>query len=48
MLTGDTVGTPRRLPHKWGLAAANWDMEDALANPLDFDGFANVYPEDKI
>lgn len=47
MLTGDSVGTARAIATQVGLGSRIGTLEDALSNPLDFAGFANVYPEDK-
>jgi len=47
MLTGDTVGTAKAIATQVGIGSRIGTLEDALSNPLDFDGFANVYPEDK-
>lgn len=47
MLTGDTVGTAKAIAAQVGLGTHIGTLEDALANPLDYDGFANVYPEEK-
>jgi H+-transporting ATPase len=47
MLTGDTVGTAKAIARQVGLGDRIGTLKEALANPLDFDGIANVYPEDK-
>lgn len=47
MLTGDTVGTAKSIAAQVGIGGRIGTLADALSNPLDFDGFANVYPEDK-
>ena len=47
MLTGDTVGTARAIAGQVEIGNRIGTLKDALSNPLDFDGFANVYPEDK-
>ncbi len=47
MLTGDTAGTAKSIAEQVGIGSRIGTLEDALSNPLDFDGFANVYPEDK-
>jgi H+-transporting ATPase len=47
MLTGDTAGTARAIAEQVGIGNRIGRLKDALSNPLDFDGFADVYPEDK-
>lgn len=47
MLTGDTAGTARAIAAQVGIGDRIGTLKDALTNPLDFDGFANVFPEDK-
>jgi H+-transporting ATPase len=47
MLTGDTAGTARAIAGQVGIGDRIGTLKDALSNPLDFDGFANVFPEDK-
>ena len=47
MLTGDTAGTARAIAGQVEIGNRIGTLKDALSNPLDFDGFANVYPEDK-
>jgi len=47
MLTGDTVATAKAIADQVGIGNRIGTVEDALSNPLNFDGFANIYPEDK-
>ena len=47
MITGDTSATAQAIGRKINLGDRIGNPDDALKNPLDYDGFANVYPEDK-
>jgi len=47
MITGDTAGTAKAIAEQVSIGSRIGTLKDALSNPLDFDGFANVYPEDK-
>jgi H+-transporting ATPase len=47
MLTGDAAGTAKAIAGQVGLGQRIGTLKEALSNPLDFDGYANVYPEDK-
>ena len=48
MITGDTPATARAISHKVGLGDRIGELNVAIKDPLKYDGFANVYPEDKF
>lgn len=48
MVTGDTRATARAVSRKVGLGERFGDLKDSLDDPLQYDGFANCYPEDKF
>jgi len=48
MVTGDTVATARTISQQVGLGDRFGDGDQDLAKPMDFDGFANFYPEEKF
>lgn len=48
MVTGDTIATARAVARKVGLGDRFGSREETAGNPLQYDGFANVYPEDKF
>ncbi|HDS1363384.1 TPA: HAD-IC family P-type ATPase [Stenotrophomonas maltophilia] len=48
MVTGDTVDTAKAISHQVGLGDRFGDATRGLATPLQFDGFANFYPEEKF
>jgi H+-transporting ATPase len=48
MVTGDTVATARAVGRQVGIGDRFGDAEAALKDPLQYDGFANFYPEDKF
>jgi len=47
MVTGDTISTARIIAQEVGIGCRIGTLDDALTNPLEFDGFANVFPEEK-
>jgi H+-transporting ATPase len=48
MVTGDTLATARAVGRKVGLGDRFGDVAASLKEPLQYDGFANFYPEDKF
>jgi H+-transporting ATPase len=48
MVTGDTRATAQAVSHVVGLGDRFGTAEDSVKNPLDYDGFANFYPEEKF
>jgi H+-transporting ATPase len=48
MVTGDTVATAKTVARRVGLGDHFGQQERDLENPLAFDGFANVFPEEKF
>ena len=48
MITGDTPATARAISQEVGLGDRIGELDVALKDPLQYDGFANVYPEDKF
>ncbi|OYW32709.1 MAG: divalent cation transporter [Rhizobiales bacterium 12-66-7] len=48
MVTGDTSATARAVGAKVGLGDRFGDADRGLEKALQFDGFANVYPEEKF
>ena len=48
MITGDTPATARAVGREVGLGDRIGNSDDILKDPLQYDGFANVYPEDKF
>ena len=47
MLTGDTLETARAIGKQVGIGTRIGTINDAREHPVDFDGFAGVYPQDK-
>lgn len=48
MVSGDTPMTARAVGRQVGLGDRFGEVADSLRNPLEFDGFAGFYPEDKL
>jgi H+-transporting ATPase len=48
MVTGDTLATAQAVSLQVGLGHRFGDVKQALNEPLQYDGFANCYPEDKF
>lgn len=48
MVTGDTAATAKAVGRQVGLGEGFGDAKRGLENPLQFDGFANFYPEEKF
>lgn len=48
MVTGDTRATAQAVSHAVGLGDHFGNAENSLKNPLQYDGFANFYPEEKF
>ncbi len=48
MITGDTPETARAIGSAVGVGSKIGSSDDSLKDPLQYDGFANVYPEDKF
>ncbi len=48
MVTGDTLVTARTIGRSIGLGDRFGNLKESLQEPLNFDGFANCYPEDKF
>ncbi len=47
MITGDTPATAKVISSKLNIGEHIGDLSAALQSPLDYDGIANVYPEEK-
>lgn len=48
MVTGDTQATAQAVSHTVGLGQRFGDAQALLGDPLQYDGFANFYPEEKF
>lgn len=48
MVTGDTSATAQAIGKAIGLGERFADLKSSLQDPLQYDGFANCYPEDKL
>ena len=48
MVSGDTLVTAQAVGRAVGLGARFGDVAASLSDPLQYDGFANFYPEDKF
>jgi H+-transporting ATPase len=48
MVTGDTLATARAIARAVGLGDRFGDVAASVKEPLQYDGFANFYPEDKF
>jgi H+-transporting ATPase len=48
MVTGDTLATVRTVSREVGLGNRFGDVKESLNDPLQYDGFANCYPEEKF
>lgn len=48
MVTGDTLATAQAVSRAVGLGSRFGDVKNSLEHALQYDGFANCYPEDKF
>ena len=48
MVSGDTLATARAVSHQVGLGDRFGDAAACSTNPLQYDGFAHCYPQDKF
>jgi H+-transporting ATPase len=48
MVSGDTLATARAVSRQVGLGDRFGNVESSLTDPLQYDGFANCYPQDKF